>query len=71
MYLWLQQDSIKKKIELDKVKGTENPADMNTKGLKAEDIMRYTEMLDMERRQGRAELATEVNQLINKKKCAC
>ena len=68
-YLWLQQDSIRKKLELDKVKGTENPADMNTKGLKAEDIMRYTDMLDMEHRQGRAELAPEVNQLINKEKC--
>ena len=42
---------------------------MNTKGLKAEDITRYTEMLDMEHRQGRAELAPEVNQFINKTKC--
>ena len=56
-------------LEPDKVKGTENPADMNTKGLKAEDIIRYTEMLDMEHRQGRAELAPEVNQMINKNRC--
>ena len=68
-YLWLQQDSIKKKLELDKVKGTENPADMNTKGLKAEDIIRYTEMLNMEHRQGRSDLAPEVNQIINKQTC--
>ena len=54
---------------MNKVKGTENPADMNTKGLKAEDIMRYTEMLDMEHRQGRAELAPEVNQIINNNRC--
>ena len=52
-----------------KVKGTENPADMNTKGLKAEDIIRYTEMLDMEHRQGRAELAPEVNKLIQRDRC--
>ena len=64
-YLWLQQESIKDKIKMNKVLGTENPADMNSKGLKAEDIMRYTEMLNMEHRQGRAELAPEVNQLIN------
>ena len=32
-YLWLQQESIKEKIRLNKVLGTENPADMNTKGL--------------------------------------
>ena len=68
-YLWLQQDSIKKKLELDKVKGIEIPADMNTKGLKGEDVIRYTEMLDMEHRQGRAELAPEVNQMINKNRC--
>ena len=54
---------------MNKVPGTENPADMNTKGLKAEDIIRYTEMLDMEHRQGRADLAPEVNQMINRERC--
>ena len=39
-YLWLQQDSIKRKLRLNKVKGTENPADMNTKGLNGDDISR-------------------------------
>ena len=30
-YLWLQQDCIKEKISFNKVKGTDNLADMNTK----------------------------------------
>ena len=68
-YLWLQQDCIKEKIKMQKVLGTENPADMNTKRLKTEDIIRCTEMLNMEHRQGRAELAPEVNKLIKQENC--
>ena len=49
-YLWLQQNSIKKKLKMGKVLGTENPADMNTKGLNGDQIDKYIEMLRMEHR---------------------
>ena len=68
-YLWLQQQSIKDKIKFNKVPGTENPADMNTKGLNERQISRYTEMLNMEHRDGRSELAPELHSVINKEKC--
>ena len=40
-YLWLQQECIKEKITMSKVLGTENPADMNTKGLNGETIDKF------------------------------
>ena len=51
-YLWLQQGSINKKLRLNKVNGTENPADMNTKGLNGDDINRYVRMLNIEHKEG-------------------
>ena len=68
-YLWLQQQSIKDKIKFNKVPGTENPADMNTKGLNESQISKYTEMLNMEHRDGRSELAPELHSIIQKEKC--
>ena len=68
-YLWLQQESIKQKLKLNKVKGTENPADMNTKGLNGDDIIRYVRMLNMEHKEGKSDLAPEVHQLIHKDRC--
>ena len=68
-YLWLQQESIKKKLRMNKVKGTENPADMNTKGLSGEEIAKYIKMIGMGYKEGRSELAPEVHKLINKTKC--
>lgn len=69
-YLWLQQESIRKKLKLDKVLGTENPADMNTKGLNAESIEKYVRMLNMEHKEGRAELAPELHQGLHKANCS-
>ena len=68
-YLWLQQESIKRKLRMNKVKGTENPADMNTKGLSGEEITKYVKNIGMGYKEGRSELAPEVHQVINKKKC--
>ena len=39
---------------------------MNTKGLKAELINKYVKELDMEHREGRAELSPDLNKIINK-----
>ena len=56
-YLWLQQqsikDNIKDKIKFNKVPGTENPADMNTKGWNEERINKYTKRMNMEHREWR------------------
>ena len=68
-YLWLQQDCIKEKIKMQKVLGTENPADMNTKGLKIEQIDKFSKMLRMEHRSGRADLAPEMHKLLHKEIC--
>ena len=68
-YLWLQQESIKKKLKMNKVPGTENPADMNTKGLSGEEIAKYTKMISMGYQEGRAELAPEVHNILKKQKC--
>ena len=54
---------------MNKVKGTENPADMNTKGLSGEEIAKYTKMLGMGYQEGRSKLAPEVQQIINQTKC--
>ena len=67
--LWLQQDSIKKKLKPGKVKGIEIPADMNTKGLNTDDIHRYTDVPRMEHRLGRVDLAPEVHNLTHNARC--
>ena len=68
-YLWSQQESIKRKLKLNKVKGTENPADMNTKGLSGDEINKYIWMLNMKHQEGRSELAPEVHITIHKEQC--
>ena len=67
--MWLQQESIKKKIRMLKVLGTENPADMMTKGLNIESISKFVKLLDMRHQEGRAELAPELSQAINTQRC--
>ena len=54
---------------MQKVLGTENPADMMTKGLNIESINKYVKMLSMKHQEGRADIAPELNQAINKQKC--
>ena len=59
----------KRKIKFDKVKGTENPADMNTKGLSGDEINKYIEMLKMKFEEGRAELAPDLVSALHKLHC--
>ena len=42
---------------------------MNTKGLSGDEIAKYIKMIGMTYQEGRAELAPEVNEIINKTKC--
>ena len=68
-YLWLQQDCIKENISFNKVKGTDNPADMNTKGLSEYQIIKYVTDLSMKFEEGRAELAPEVVNSLHTAHC--
>ena len=52
-----------------KVLGTENPADLSTKGLNGDTIDKFVNMLNMEHREGRADLAPEVSRLVHDGHC--
>ena len=54
---------------MNKVPGTENPADMGTKGLNGELIEKFVRMVNMEHKDGRSDLAPDLNKLIQKEKC--
>ena len=58
-YLWMQEKS-KTDFELEKVLGTENPADLLTKNLALPDLMKYTAKLNMEINDGRATTAPKL-----------
>ena len=49
-WLWVQEKSRKKEINFDKVKGTENPADMLTKALSGPEIAKCLELLGVRAR---------------------
>ncbi len=54
---------------MNEVPGTENPADMNPKGLSGDEIAKYVEMINMGYKEGRSGLAPEVHQVLNKQRC--
>ena len=54
---------------MNKVLGTENPADTGTKGLSGDQIGKFIRMLQMEHREGRAELAPDLNELMHLNQC--
>ena len=54
---------------MNKVLGTESPADMGTKGLNGDQIHKFVRMLNMEHREGRAELAPDLNKLLHTQQC--
>ena len=54
---------------MNKVLGTENPADMGTKGLNGDQIDKFIKMLNMEHREGRAGLAPDLNKLVHDDHC--
>ena len=68
-YLWLQQPVIREQVELIKINGKVNPADMNTKGLTSEQINMFISALNMTYVEGRAELAPELNLLLHQMIC--
>ena len=55
--LWVQQRLRRREFNISKVPGTENPADLGTKGLEREAIQRFLRTLGMARFEGRAAAA--------------
>ena len=60
-YLWLQDVVTAKRISVRKVKGTNNPADLGTKHLKAEDTSKHLDFLNFTFRSGRSTAVPEVD----------
>ena len=58
--LWIQQSVKKGEVNIGKVEGTLNPADIFTKAVPAEVMWRHMEAIGFENREGRAEAAVEV-----------
>ena len=53
-YLWLQDLVARKRLQVRKLKGTTNPADLGTKFLKAEDILKNLALLSCRHEEGRS-----------------
>ena len=58
--LWVQQKSLRGEIEIGKVWGKENPADMMTKGLDEATAGMHMEKMKLEFRSGRAEKSAKL-----------
>ena len=54
---------------MNNVLGTENPADMGTKGLSGDQIDKFIRMLNMEHRDGRSDLAPDLNKITHEEQC--
>ena len=58
--LWLQEHEAKGAVKLGKVKGEQNPADLGTKHLTEEVMLRHLARMNVELRDGRASIATKL-----------
>ena len=58
--LWIQQNTKNGEVDVNKVEGVLNPADMFTKAVPAEVTWRHMGAMGFETREGRAEEAMEV-----------
>ena len=64
-YLWLQDIVNQKRLSVRKVKGTENPADLGTKHLKSEDIVRHLGFLGFTFESGRSKAVPAISLLLD------
>ena len=62
--LWLQEKQLRRLIELTKVLGTRNPADLMTKNLTREQLDQYAEMLGFKVEEGRSETTAQLHSLL-------
>lgn len=60
-WLWIQQREARKDVEVSKVLGTENPADLMTKGLDEVTTVKHLARMGFTFRAGRAEKAVALN----------
>ena len=58
--LWIQDAVRQRRVVVEKVRGTDNPADLMTKHLDGQDMDRMLKLLGVETREGRAEIAPKV-----------
>ena len=61
--LWLQEQAVRRRLPLEKVLGTENPADLMTKHLSRDDVNKYLRQIGIEFVDGRASTALKVYSL--------
>ena len=59
-YLWLQEMVADKKLRMQKVKGESNPADLGTKHLREEDVLRHPEFLSCYFKEGRSTVVPSI-----------
>ena len=70
--LWLQEQEARKRMQMVKIKGSNNPADLFTKGLTEEVILSHLSKMNLEYMTGRAGVATKLMSLRAKtKQAAC
>ena len=63
--LWLQEKEAQRRLTLSKIKGENNPADLGTKHLTEETMLRHVRMLSQSFAEGRAEVASKLlNSLV-------
>ena len=65
--LWVQDAVREKRVLLDKVPGAENPADMYTKHLDAQTLLKHMKKTGMEARGGRSQLAPNLVRSADKR----
>ena len=63
--LWLQEQQLKQMIDLTKVAGTKNPADLMTKNLNKDQIDQYVEMLDFHFYDGRSATTAKLHSIMS------
>ena len=61
--LWLEEQQLRRLVDLTKVSGTQNPADLMTKNLAKEHIDQYSEMLGFHFESGRSDATAKLHAL--------
>ena len=69
--LWMQEQRLRRVLDLQKVLGTANPADLMTKHLGQDAMNRYCETIGLKFLGGRADKAVELNVVRNREGLAC
>ena len=64
--LWLQEQQLRRVVELTKVLGTSNPADLMTKHLGQESLNQYAEVLQYDFRQGRSATTSRLHSALER-----